>query len=169
MSKEVCPEFPSINEWLDLHGIDRAYKKDMKKTYLKEKEEACHGTGRKPSASIKQVGGGHPEERLPIYKSKPDESPLLTDEVLAFIESYFVTTIEPDGEQMHHIDNTEWQSVKVRAKAQLAKDEKRWKDKLDSPDREGIAEVLENADIGDFDRGVWLAIADQIIDKRRLL
>ncbi|KKN11208.1 hypothetical protein LCGC14_1028660 [marine sediment metagenome] len=49
-------EFPSINEWLDSHGIDRAYKKDMKETYQREKAEAqlvkrqelcpaCAGTG----------------------------------------------------------------------------------------------------------------------------
>ncbi|KKN72648.1 hypothetical protein LCGC14_0408900 [marine sediment metagenome] len=31
--------FSTMNEWLDAHSIDRAYKKDMKETYLKEKEE----------------------------------------------------------------------------------------------------------------------------------
>lgn len=30
-------EFATINEWLDKHGIDRAYKKDMRETYEKEK------------------------------------------------------------------------------------------------------------------------------------
>ena len=33
---------------------------------------------------------------------------------VAFIESYFVTTIEPDGIKLHHIDGPEWESVKER-------------------------------------------------------
>ena len=34
--------------------------------------------------------------------------------ILAFIESYLVTTVHPEG-NMHHIDDKEWESVKVRA------------------------------------------------------
>ncbi len=35
-------------------------------------------------------------------------------QITTFIESYFVTTIEPDGERMHHIDDTEWRKVKAQ-------------------------------------------------------
>ena len=31
-----------------------------------------------------------------------------------FIESYLVTTIQPDGTKMHHMDDEEWKSVKQR-------------------------------------------------------
>ncbi len=53
--QDVCPEFPSINEWLDKLGIDRAYKKDMKPTYLLEKETACKGTGKKQNKARERV------------------------------------------------------------------------------------------------------------------
>ena len=36
------------------------------------------------------------------------------EKAVAFIESYFVTTIEPDGIKLHHIDGPEWESVKER-------------------------------------------------------
>ena len=36
------------------------------------------------------------------------------EKIVKFIESYLVTTIEPDGTKMHHIDEAEWQSVKSR-------------------------------------------------------
>ncbi len=34
--------------------------------------------------------------------------------ILAFVESYLVTTVHPEG-NMHHIDDKEWESVKLRA------------------------------------------------------
>ena len=36
----LMPIFPSINKWLDDRGIDRAYRKDMKATYEKEKQDS---------------------------------------------------------------------------------------------------------------------------------
>lgn len=53
-------------------------------------------------------GTEHPEEFNPDYKKAQEK-------IVKFIESYFVTTLEPDGTKMHHIDDAEWQSVKERA------------------------------------------------------
>lgn len=36
------------------------------------------------------------------------------DRILKFIKSYFITTVEPDGERVHHLEDKEWQSVKSR-------------------------------------------------------
>ena len=41
--------------------------------------------------------------------------------VVDFIESYLVTTVHPEG-NMHHIDDKEWQSVKLRLLRQSLKD-----------------------------------------------
>jgi len=38
--------------------------------------------------------------------------PIIKKQVAEEIESYFVTTIQPDGVKMHHIDDPEWQSLK---------------------------------------------------------
>lgn len=35
-------------------------------------------------------------------------------EILHFIEKYFVITVEPDGVQVYHIDDKEWQALKAR-------------------------------------------------------
>ena len=49
------------------------------------------------------------------------EQDLTAEETIKFIESYFVTTIQPDETKMHHIDEAEWQSVKSRLLAKALK------------------------------------------------
>ena len=39
LKERMEKELLTMNEWLDLHGIDRAYKKDMKPTYERIKED----------------------------------------------------------------------------------------------------------------------------------
>ncbi len=39
---------------------------------------------------------------------------MTTPKALTFIESYFVDTLGSDGVIVHHIDDTEWQSLKSR-------------------------------------------------------
>lgn len=45
------------------------------------------------------------------YATKIEEA---VKRVIDFIESYFVTTVEPDKVKLHHIDDPEWQTVKER-------------------------------------------------------
>lgn len=42
------------------------------------------------------------------------EIPEAKKKMIDFIESYLVTTVEPDGTNMHHIDDAEWKSVRYR-------------------------------------------------------
>ena len=95
-------------------------------------------------------------------------------ELLDFIESYFVTTVLPDNTLMHHIDDAEWKSVRVRVEAKLkAMGYVKW-------DREKVAQELkalmvkdrktkipwlENTDWDKLDEKTqegWLSVADQL-------
>ena len=57
-------KFPPMEQWLDNHGIDRAYKKDMKGTYLKEKKEAEQPMYRQPMYKIFPLRDSDKDSRL---------------------------------------------------------------------------------------------------------
>ena len=55
----------------------------------------------------------YPEEYAKVLALIPDEKEI-AEEIIKFIESYLVTTVDPIFGDMHHIDDKEWQSVKYR-------------------------------------------------------
>ena len=112
------PDLPSGKDYVDEvrgHKLDRPYWVKIAKK-IREKVSICN--------TCKLL---HYEEPFcidccgvkadQIMSLIPDEKEIrkaVAEEIIKFIESYLVTTVDPILGDMHHIDDKEWQSVKMR-------------------------------------------------------
>ena len=88
--------------------------------------------------------------------------------IVNFIESSLVTTIEPDGTRMHHIDDAEWQSVKTRAlKIGYRKPLDRPELKKDNKYRQAVKDSMAGKplDLTEEEFGIFCSIENMYIDK----